>query len=110
MAEELVHVVCLKFRQDADIAFTRKLTEEILALKSQPGVVSLELGPASLDLYAGYANRTAGGVSPVPNGVGFTHCLVLRTKGAEALEHYAKVGRLLWLTPVSRASGCGCQA
>ena len=55
-----MHVVCLKIRADADTAFLRKLWDEIGALRTIDGVLGLDIGPASLALYSGYVDRTAG--------------------------------------------------
>lgn len=56
----LVHVVLLRVRQDADVGFLRQLLADIDALATLPGVLSIEVGPASTALYEGYTDRTAG--------------------------------------------------
>eukprot|EP00047_Mylnosiga_fluctuans_P004172 m.233076 g.233076 ORF g.233076 m.233076 type:complete len:151 (+) comp12455_c0_seq1:1472-1924(+) len=80
MPGDLLHVVLLKFRADADPAVVQKLGSDILALRGLPSAIELEFGPAATDLYPGYNDRRNG----------FTHCLFLRVKDGEQLEHYAK--------------------
>lgn len=80
MSADFLHVVLFKVRPDTDATLLRTLWDELHMLRSIQGVRSLEVGPAALAVFPGYTDRTAG----------FTHCLVMRLKDAEALERYAK--------------------
>jgi hypothetical protein len=58
---EIVHVVMLRIKKDADPVVLRKLFDDINDLRKLKGVLGLDVGPAIVsELYPGYANRNCG--------------------------------------------------
>ena len=72
--ENIRHVVCFKFKEDADPAAIRKVEREFTALKEKiPGIRSLEWGKNN---------------SPEGLNKGFTHCFIVTFESERARTIY----------------------
>jgi len=72
--ESIRHIVCFKFKEDADPSKIKKVEREFAALKSKiPGIRSLEWG-----------------INNSPEGLnkGFTHCFIVTFDNEEARTNY----------------------